>query len=342
MNILVTGGTGFLGAHLLPLLVADGHTVRLIGRTAPSGELPEGVEFLQGDLKDRALVRAALEDIDAVYHLAGRVSFRNKDARHMYELHVDCTREMLRDIGKLEKKPRFILMSTSGAIAVSKEACTLDEEADYPLEVVGRWPYYLSKIYEEKLTLELCRKYEIPLVVLNPSLLMGPGDERLSSTWTVAKFLQGDIPSLPGGGISIADVRDVAQVSFNALRAGELYGRHLIGVNLSMKEFFERVSRLSGVAMPVFELPKQLNIWGAKLLGKWATWRGQEPTLDAQEVDIGEHWFWLDSQKAQRLLDYRPRDVYETLQDTISFILKRMPPGHVAGTKGELEKLRDN
>jgi dihydroflavonol-4-reductase len=340
MNILVTGGTGFLGSHLLPLLVADGHKVLLLGRSIPSRELPQGVEFRQGDLKDRALVRSALEDMDAVYHLAGRVSFRDKDARQMYELHVDCTREMLRDISKLKKKPRFILMSTSGAIAVSRTECVLDEEADYPFETVGRWPYYLSKIYEEKLSLELCRKHKIPLVVLNPSLLMGPGDERLSSTWTVAKFLQGDIPSLPNGGISIADARDVAQVAFNALRKGELYGRHLIGINLSMKDFFERVSRLSGVAMPVLRLPKKLNIWGAKLLGKWADWKGREPVLDAQEVDIGEHWFWLDSKKAQRLLDYRPHDVYETLQDTISFILQRMPPGHLVGTKGRLEKLR--
>ena len=329
-----------MGAHLLPLLVADGHKVRLVGRTKPSGELPSGVEFLQGDLKERALVRSALEGVDAVYHLAGRVSFRNKDARQMYELHVDCTREMLLDIAKLGKKPRVILMSTSGAIAVSRQECLLDESADYPVEVVGRWPYYLSKIYEEKLTLELCKKHEIPLVVLNPSLLMGPGDERLSSTWTVAKFLQGDIPSLPGGGISIADVRDVAQVAFNALRAGELYGRHLVGINLSMREFFERISRLSGVAMPAFQLPKQLNIWGAKLLGKWADFRGREPTLDEQEVDIGEHWFWLDSQKAQRLLGYCPRDVYDTLQDTLSFILQRLPPGHQIGTKGRLEKLR--
>ncbi|MCL2011883.1 MAG: NAD-dependent epimerase/dehydratase family protein [Cystobacterineae bacterium] len=340
MNILVTGGTGFLGAHLLPLLLADGHKILLLGRTKPSNALPGGIEFRQGDLKDRALVRSAIEDMDAVYHLAGRVSFRDKEARQMYELHVDCTREMLHDISKLKKKPRFILMSTSGAIAVSRTECVLDEGAEYPIEVVGRWPYYLSKIYEEKLTLELCRKHKIPLVVLNPSLLMGPGDERLSSTWTVAKFLQGDIPSVPNGGISIADVRDVAQVCFNALRKGELYGRHLMGINLSMKDFFERISRLSGVAMPLFQLPKRLNIWGAKLLGKWADWRGKEPLLDAQEVDIGEHWFWLDSKKAERLLDYKPHDVYETLQDTIAFILQRMPPGHLVGTKGRLEKTR--
>ena len=74
------------------------------------------------------------------------------------------------------------------------------EETRTPIEVVGRWPYYLSKIYEERLSLEFCRKHGLPLVVLNPSLLLGPGDDRLSSTWTVMKFLQRDIPAMPRGG----------------------------------------------------------------------------------------------------------------------------------------------
>ena len=71
--------------------------------------------------------------------------------------------------------------------------------------MVGRWPYYLSKIYEEKLALELCRARGIPLVVLNPSLLLGPGDDRLSSTWIVQKFLARDVPAMPSGGLSLVD-----------------------------------------------------------------------------------------------------------------------------------------
>ena len=148
------------------------------------------------------------------------------------------------------------------------------ETDDYPITVVGRWPYYLSKIYEEKLALEYCRKHQLPLVVLNPSLLMGPGDERLSSTWTVVKFLNGDIPALPTGGMSFVDVRDAADAFVQALTRGELYGRHLMGVNMSMSDFFERLSRLSGVPLPRLRLPKQGNILGAKLLERWAKLRG--------------------------------------------------------------------
>jgi dihydroflavonol-4-reductase len=338
VNILVTGGTGFFGAHLVPRLLALGHQVRLLARSAPPPEWK--VEWRKGDLKDRELVRKALVGVEAIYHLAGLVSFRNEDGRKMYELHVDCTRELLRDVRELGTKPRIVLASTSGTIAVSRGEAIATEENDYPIEVVGRWPYYLSKIYEEKLALAFCREHQIPLVVLNPSLLMGPGDDRLSSTWTVVKFLQRDIPAMPGGGISLADVRDVADAAVKALTQGELYGRHLMGVNLSTAEFFHRLERLTGVAAPRLKLPKQVNIFGASMLERFNRMRGAEVTIDPQEVEIGEHWFWLDAAKAERELSFKARDVYETLSDTVQYVLARRGPGPLPGSKGRLAQAR--
>jgi dihydroflavonol-4-reductase len=335
MKILVTGGTGFLGAHLVPLLTGAGHQVRVIGRSPPPAAWTH-VQYIKGDLRERDLVRTAIDGVDAIYHLAGLVSFKPDDGRKMYELHVDCTRELLRDVRALGQRPRIILASTSGTIAVSKEERVGTEADDYPIEIVGRWPYYLSKIYEEKLALDYCRKNEIPLVVLNPSLLMGPGDDRLSSTWTIVKFLQKDIPAMPGGGMSIADARDVASAALNALTRGELYGRHLMGVNLSMTEFFSRLERLTGVSAPRVKLPKAVNVLGAYALERFNKWRGADVKLDPQEVEIGEHWFWLDASKAQGELGFSARDVYETLHDTVQYTLSKMAPGSLKGLKGRL------
>jgi dihydroflavonol-4-reductase len=341
MKILVTGATGFLGSHLVPLLRAEGHQVRALGRTKPPAAWRDGpnpVEFVTADLKDREAVRAALDGVEALYHLAGLVSFKNQDGRKMYELHVDATRELLRDVQALGTKPRIILASTSGTIAVSKEERVGTEADDYPIETVGRWPYYLSKIYEEKLALEYCRRHALPLVVLNPSLLMGPGDDRLSSTWTVVKFLQRDIPAMPGGGMSFVDVRDVAQAALAALTRGELYGRHLMGVNLTMKDFFGRLERLTGVPAPLVQLPKQVNILGAYALERFAKWRGTSAPLDPQEVEVGEHWFWCDSSKALARLGFEARDPYDTLHDTVQYVLSKLPPGELPGLKGELRR----
>ncbi len=355
MKILVTGGTGFLGSHLVPRLLAQGHQVRVLGRNRPAASVwtplapkagfgkAEGApiaEFIQGDLKDREAVRKAIDGVEAIIHLAGRVSFRPEDGRKMYELHVDCTRALLRDVQALGTRPRIILMSTSGAIAVSKTERIGTEDDDYPIEVVGRWPYYLSKIFEEKLTLEYCRKHQIPAVVLNPSLLMGPGDDRLSSTWMVVKFLQRDIPAMPNGGISIADARDVADATLAALTRGELYGRHLIGVNLTMDDFFGRLERLTGVPAPKLRLPKAANVLGAYALEAFAKWRGTTAKLDPHEVEIGEHYFWLDSSKAERELGYQPRDLFQTLNDTVQYTLSKSAPGSLPGTKGRLADLR--
>jgi len=353
MKVLVTGGTGFLGTHLIPRLMAQGHQVRMIGRTKPAAsnsappkagfakaEAAATPEFLQGDLKNVEVVKQAIEGVEAIIHLAGLVSFKPEDGRKMYELHVEATRSLLRSVQQLGTRPRIVLMSTSGAIAVSKTERVGTEDDDYPIETVGRWPYYLSKIYEEKLTLEYCKKHQIPAVVLNPSLLMGPGDDRLSSTWTVVKFLQRDIPALPTGGMCIADARDVADATVNALTRGELYGRHLMGTNLTMKDFFGKLERLTGVPAPRLRLPKAANVLGAYALEAFAKWRGTTPTLDPHEVEIGEHWFWLDSAKAERELGYQPRDVFDTLNDTVQYTMSKLAPGSLPGTKGRLAELR--
>ena len=355
MKVLVTGGTGFLGTHLIPRLIAAGHQVRVIGRTRPSasvfaGNAPKAgfgkaqitavPEFVVGDLKNREAVRKALEGMEAIIHLAGLVSFKPEDGRKMYELHVDCTRELLKDVQALGTRPRIVLASTSGAIAVSKTERVGTEADPYPIDVVGRWPYYLSKIFEEKLCLEFCQAHQLPLVILNPSLLMGPGDDRLSSTWTVVKFLQRDIPAMPRGGISIADARDVADAAVSALTRGELYGRHLMGVNLTMDDFFSRLERLTGVPAPRATLPKGANVLGAYALEAFARWRGTTPKLDPHEVEIGEHWFWLDSSRAQQALGYAPRDVFDTLSDTVAYTRSKMAPGNLPGTWGRLAELR--
>ena len=345
MRVLVTGATGFLGQPVCERLVAAGHHVRGLARSAHS-PLPPGegqgegrIEIVRGDLQERDSIRRALEGIEAVYHLAGRVSFEPKDGRQMYALHVDCTRQLLHEAKEAGVK-RIILASTSGAIAVSKEERIGTEADDYPITVVGRWPYYLSKIYEEKLALEYCRKHGIPLVVLNPSLLMGPGDERLSSTWTVLKFLNQEIPALPSGGLSFVDVRDAADAFVQALERGEVYGRHLMGVNMPFDEFFGRLERLTGVSAPKLKLPSKANVWGAQLLEKWAKVRGTQPAIGAQSVDIGEHFFYLDPSKAERELGFHARDPQQTLFETVEYLVSRMPPGSLPGVRGELAEKR--
>ncbi len=323
MRILVTGATGFLGSHLLPLLAEAHHSLRVLARGEAPAAAALGAEVVTAGLRDRPTLRRALAGVEAVYHLAGQVEFDPADPAALFDLHVQGTRVLLEE-AHAAGVGRVLLASTSGTVGISKEPRVATEADDYPLTTAARWPYYLSKIFQEKAALRVSRDTGLPLVVLNPSLLLGPGDERLGSTSVVWKLLQGRVPAMPGGGLSFVDVRDAALAFARALERGRPGERYLLGGhNLSFADLFGRLERLSGAPAPRLRLPSRLNVAGARLLGRYHAWRGSEPELDAPSVEMGEHFFYVDSSKATRELGFAPRDPQETLFETVRFLEER-------------------
>jgi dihydroflavonol-4-reductase len=316
VKLLVTGATGFLGSTLVPMLREAGHEVRLLVRSGADVPDPETVK---GDVRDPDSVARALAGVEGVYHLAGLVSRDPADARKMYELHVDGTRNLLTCAARAGLK-RIVLASSSGTIGVSRLRRVATEEDDYPIETVGRWPYYLSKIYEEKIAIEFGRR-GLPIVILNPSLLLGPGDARMSSTQDVFRFLMGRIPVMPRGGLSFVDVRDAARAFVAALTRGNVGERHLLGAaNWEFSEFFARLGRIAHRPPPLLRMPSPLKVAAAHFVESWARDQGREPDLPASDVEMGECWFFIDSSKSERLLGFEPRDPVETLTDTVRYV----------------------
>jgi dihydroflavonol-4-reductase len=325
VRILVTGATGFLGQALLPLLAARGHALRALVRDG-AGDGPAGLagaEVVSGSIGDRAAVRRALSGVEAVFHLAGRVDFDPADPAALYRLHVEGTRALLED-ALAAGVSRVLLASSSGTVAVSEEPREATEGDLEPVELIAGWPYYLSKLYQEKVALRVHRDTGLPVVVLNPSLLLGPGDARLGSTSVVFQFLERRIPAMPSGGLSFVDVRDAAAAFAEALERGRPGERYLLGgANMTFADFFGRLSRLSGVAVPHVRLPSAASVAGARLLERLHAWRGSEPPISAQEVEMGERFWYLDASKARRELGFAPRDPQETLFETWRWVEER-------------------
>ncbi len=333
LRVLVTGGTGFLGSAVAPLLAGEGHALRVLSR-GPAPELERlGAEVQRGALEDREAVRRAVAGVEAVLHLAGLVSFDPADPAALYRLHVEATRQLLEEC-RAAGVGRFVLASSSGTIGVSRTERVATERDDYPIATVARWPYYLSKIYQEKTALRFHRDSGLAVVVLNPSLLLGPGDARLSSTDVVFKFLERRIPAMPSGGLSFVDVRDAARAFAAALERGRPGERYLLGgANMTFADFFARLSRLSGVEPPRARLPSAVNVAGVRLLEKLHAWRGTEPPISPEEVQMGEHFWWVDSSQAARELGFAARDPQETLFETVRYLNERFRgKGPRAGT----------
>ncbi|HSN25532.1 MAG TPA: NAD-dependent epimerase/dehydratase family protein [Kofleriaceae bacterium] len=325
-SVLVTGATGFLGEHLCAALVAQGHIVRGLARTR-SAVLDEiGVELVRGDVLSADDVDRALDGVSAVFHLAGAVSRDPDDAQRMMRLHVDGTRRVLDRMANTGVR-RMILASTSGTIGVSKREEILDESAPYAEEIVAGWPYYASKIYQERLAFEHGEKLGIEVVAVNPSLLLGPGDRRLSSTGDVRRFLKKQIPTIPDGGINFVDARDAALATANALDKGRAGERYLLGgPNWTTKEFFERLGRVANVNPPRLKLPAKWNKLGASLVEELYRWRGKEPPIERISVEMAEHYWWIDSSKAETELGFAQRDPQLTLVDTVRYLRQGIEP----------------
>ncbi len=321
---LVTGGTGFLGSHLVRQLVAEGmQHLRVLSTSAPVWLEELGVETIGGSITSAEDVARAVEGVAEVYHLAGRVSRETEDAHEMYALHVDGTR-LLCDAARAAGVKSIVMASTSGTIAVTDSPdIIVDEEWPQPLDIISRWPYYTSKVYQERVALEHFTGKGLRLVIVNPSLLLGPGDERLSSTKVILDFLGRKIMSVPKGGLSFVDVRDAAQAFRGAMQNGVHGERYLLGaVNWSFEKFFGRLERLTKTPAPRFSLPSKLALSGARGLNAlYRHWK-LAPPVEPTEIEMADYFWYLDAAKATRELGFTPRDPAETLQDTIIYVRK--------------------
>lgn len=320
-KILITGGTGFLGTHIVRQFLDAGEKhIKVMASSVPEWMKDAGVKAIEGSVTDREDVAKACKNVSAIFHLAGKVSRDNGDAAAMNRIHVEGTR-ILCEAAKEAGIQTMVLASSSGTIAASEDEQVFDETFPQPVDIISRWAYYASKYYQERTALAEFDGDGRRLVILNPSLLLGPDDERLSSTKPVLDFLAKKVPYSPSGGLNFVDVRDAATAFISALEKGGHQEKYLLGAeNMTFAEFFGRLERLSGVSAPVLKVPKKLAMAGSSFIESvFSNW-GKTSPVASKEVEQAEYFWYFDSSKAEEKLGFLPRDPQETLNDTVSYL----------------------
>ncbi len=323
--ILVTGATGFLGKHLVEQLKSAGPAARLriLCRGVSPWDQDPQVEVLHGDITSRSDVARAAESVTEIYHLAGRVARQPKDSALLYRTHIEGTRNVC-EAARQHGVQKIVVVSSSGTIAVGREPAVHDETSGYKHEIVGEWPYYLSKIFAEKLALTYFAEQQLPVVVANPSLLLGPGDDRRSSTRDIALFLEGQILAIPLGGLNFVDARDAAAGLIGAMRSGKPGERYLLGgVNWSFRELIGDVARVSGARAPKMQPSLRVSLWSAALLRRLLPLAGKSFELDDASIRMSALFWYCNSSKARTELGFTTRDPVETLKDTVDDLRRR-------------------
>jgi dihydroflavonol-4-reductase len=318
-KILITGSTGFLGKHLVEKLLEQEpeSELRLLCRGAGPGIDSDRIEIVKGDVTRRDDVLAAAAGVEQIYHLAGKVDREPADPWDLFDVHVEGTRnvcEAMREHGV----GKAVFVSTSGVSAVGADPADRDESAPDAQDVIFEWPYYTSKLYAQRLADWYRRHHKLAIVHINPSLLLGPGDDRRSSVRDVELFLEGEIKLLPVGGLNLVDVRDAADAAIRAMHRGRPGERYLIGGrNMTFHEWIQRASKISGVRAPKLMAPLWIALLGARVLRRVMPWFGKQFRLDDASIKMSALYWYCDSSKAQRELGFKSRDPDKTLRDTI-------------------------
>lgn len=318
MRALVTGATGFIGANLVRTLIEKGVRVRALVRPHSNRKNLEGldVEIAVGDVRDRGSLERAVEGCELVFHAAALYSFWVKPRSLIYEVNVEGTRNLLEAALKAGVE-RVVYTSSIAALGRRSDGKPADEETSVdPQKLKG--DYRRSKYFAEQVALEFARK-QLPVVIVNPSFPVGPYDIKPTpSGRVIVDFLNRKMPAYVETGLNVVDVEDVALGHWLALEKGSVGERYILGgENLTMREFLNTLSEITGLPAPRLRLPLGLLLPISYANQALALMLGYTPRLTPETVHLAKEPEFFDPGKAVRELGFPQTPAKEALRKAV-------------------------
>lgn len=314
MRALVTGATGFVGAHVARALYAQGHAVRIWRRPTASLRALAGVsvEDITGDLFDVEALAQACTGCDWVFHAAAAAQYWRLDVREVYRVNVEGTRAVL-EAARRAGVARVVLTSSGAAVGLREDGAPADESVPFNLPP-GRFPYGHSKWLAEKAALEAVAG-GLDVVIVNPSVVLGPGDLNRVSGDLVVRAARRQVPMAAPGGVGVIDVRDAAAAHVAAAERGRAGERYILNAhNVRTRDLIALIAQVAGVRPPRFTLPRALVGPAAALIDAARALRAPVP-MDGNQLRLSAQFIYFDASKARRELGLAARPLEATVRD---------------------------
>ncbi len=324
-RVLLTGATGFIGSHVARELLAAGYDVRALVRPATSGTPPrrnpldERVQVAPGDLREKDSLSRALEGCEMLVHVAADYRLWAPDKKTLFATNLIGTRNLLQEAMR-QKLQRVVYTSSVAACGLPADGTPGTEETPINLQHLAG-EYKRSKYYAEREALSFVRE-GLPLVVVNPSTPVGPGDVKPTPTGRIiVDFLRGRLPAYVNTGLNLIAVEDCAKGHVLALEKGRVGERYILGHrNLSLKEILGMLAALTGRQAPRWQVPRWLAYVAAyadELIEGRLLHRA--PGIPLNGVRMSSHYMYFDASKAVRELGLPQSPVDDALARAIAW-----------------------
>lgn len=327
MVALVTGSTGFIGAALVKHLSKMGWKVHAFYRSEKKSEKIkfDHVTLYKGSIMNPSDVMAAMKGCDVVFHLAAFAGVWSRDRKKYDKINCGGTQNVLTAALDLHIK-KVVVTSTAGVFGPSQSG-SVNENAEREVTFFNQ--YEASKSRMEKIVFDYATK-GLDVTIVNPTRVFGPGllSESNSVSKMIGLYLEGKFRFLPGNGKSKGNyvfIEDIVKGHVLACEKGETGERYILGgENLSYIEFFNRVSRISGIERKMIRLPLflMLMISGGMLFS--AKVLNIKPLITPPWVRRYNYNWELSSDKAINELGYSITPFDEALERTIHFVKRKM------------------
>lgn len=322
-HALVTGAPGFVGAHIVETLVRRGVKVRGWGRPGePRDNLRsdgQGIELemIEGDVRDPALARRAVEGIDVVFHAAAVYESWAPDPTLMYDVNLRGTFNVLEAARQVGAR----VVYTASIVALGRPAPGTLGDEDTPYEAWDLdFPYSRSKYHSMRLAEDFAA-WGLDVRIVCPGYVMGPGDRTPTpSGQLLIALAQGKAPGYSPGGVAYVDVRDAAEGHVAAAERGQPGRRYVVsGHNIDNKALLQIVARAAGRRPLAVRLPKPVVRGVAGALERLAVARGQRPDLATLMLEYGMRECFYDNRRARQELGLRFRPFEDTVADSLAW-----------------------
>lgn len=322
MKALVTGATGFVGSHIVRVLVEQGHEARVLHRSSSRLDALAGTQFESaiGDILDLDALRRATEGCDWVFHVAAVAHYWRADPKQMFEANVEGTRRLLQAAAENGVR-RVVFTSSAAAVGVRADGKPADESVAFNLPP-DRFPYGYSKMMAEVVAMEaVARGQEV--VIVNPVVVMGPGDLNIISGEFVLKIKRlGWLVPVTAGGVAVTDVRDVARWHIAAARQGQVGQRYILGTeNYPYPVWFTMIADIVGAPRPGFPVPPSLLPLIADGIDLLRSFGIQVP-IDGNQTRLGGRNMFYDFSKTWNELGTPLIDMRQSVKDTYDWYLE--------------------